>query len=67
MQASSPALPAGALAGLRIAQYRGLLRHIGVSTHRLDVARAILERLDNLSKPFGTKITREGDTGVIRL
>jgi aryl-alcohol dehydrogenase-like predicted oxidoreductase len=33
----------GALAGLRIAQYRGLVRHIGVSTHNLDVLRAIIE------------------------
>lgn len=33
----------GALAGLRIAQYRGLVRHIGVSTHDLEVARLIIE------------------------
>lgn len=29
----------GALAGLLIAQYRGLIRHIGVSSHHLEVAR----------------------------
>ena len=29
----------GALAGLQIARYRGLIDHIGVSTHSLDVAR----------------------------
>lgn len=33
----------GALAGLRIAQYRGLVRYVGVSTHNLDVLRAIVE------------------------
>jgi len=33
----------GALAGLRIAQFRGLVRHIGVSTHSLDVLRLIIE------------------------
>lgn len=33
----------GALAGLRIAQYRGLVRYIGVSTHNLEVLRAIIE------------------------
>ncbi|MGE3857378.1 MAG: aldo/keto reductase, partial [Dehalococcoidia bacterium] len=30
-------------AGLRIAQFRGLVRHIGVSTHNLEVLRAIIE------------------------
>lgn len=29
----------GALEGLKVAQYRGLVRHIGVSTHTLDIAR----------------------------
>ena len=29
----------GALAGLQIARYRGLIDHIGISTHSLDVAR----------------------------
>ena len=33
----------GALAGLRIAQFRGLVRHIGVSTHNLEVLRLIVE------------------------
>ncbi len=33
----------GALTGLRIAQFRGLVRHIGVSTHNLDVLRLIIE------------------------
>lgn len=33
----------GALEGLRIAQARGLVRFIGVSTHRLDVLRLILD------------------------
>ncbi len=33
----------GALAGLRIAQLRGLVRHIGVSTHNLEVLRLIIE------------------------
>ena len=33
----------GALAGLRIARYRGLVRHIGVSTHNLEVLRLIIE------------------------
>ena len=33
----------GALAGLRIAQFRGLVRHIGVSTHNLEVLRLIIE------------------------
>lgn len=33
----------GALSGLRIAQVRGLIRHIGVSTHNLDVLRMIIE------------------------
>ncbi|MEI7925752.1 MAG: aldo/keto reductase, partial [Chloroflexota bacterium] len=32
----------GALVGLRIAQFRGLVRHIGVSTHNLDVLRLII-------------------------
>jgi aryl-alcohol dehydrogenase-like predicted oxidoreductase len=32
----------GALEGLKVAQYRGLIRHIGVSTHSLDVAREII-------------------------
>lgn len=29
----------GALAGLKAAQYRGLVRHIGVSSHHLDLVR----------------------------
>ena len=33
----------GALAGLRIAQVRGLVRYIGVSTHNLEVLRLIVE------------------------
>lgn len=33
----------GALAGLRIAQARGLVRHIGVSTHSLDILARIVE------------------------
>jgi aryl-alcohol dehydrogenase-like predicted oxidoreductase len=33
----------GALEGLRIAQYRGLIDHIGVSTHDLDTARLLIE------------------------
>lgn len=32
----------GALAGLQIAQYRGLIDHIGVSSHHLDVLRALI-------------------------
>lgn len=35
--------PDGALAGLRIAQYRGLIRHIGVSSHDIEVLRLIIE------------------------
>ncbi|MSQ36102.1 MAG: aldo/keto reductase [Dehalococcoidia bacterium] len=33
----------GALAGLRIAQYRGLVRYIGMSSHSLDVLRLAIE------------------------
>jgi len=33
----------GALAGLRIAQYRELIRHIGVSSHNLEVLRRIID------------------------
>jgi aryl-alcohol dehydrogenase-like predicted oxidoreductase len=32
----------GALAGLQIARYRGLIDHIGISTHSLEVARAAI-------------------------
>lgn len=32
----------GALEGLRIAQHRGLIQHVGVSTHSLEVAREII-------------------------
>lgn len=32
----------GALAGLKTAQYRGLVAHIGISTHNLEVARAAI-------------------------
>ncbi|MSP22962.1 MAG: aldo/keto reductase [Dehalococcoidia bacterium] len=39
----------GALEGLRIAQYRGLIDHIGVSTHDLDTARLLID-----SGEFGT-------------
>ncbi len=39
----------GALAGLRVAQYRGLIGHIGVSSHDLDTARALI-----LSDAFDT-------------
>ena len=35
--------PEGALAGLRIAQYRGLIRHIGVSSHDIEVLRLIID------------------------
>lgn len=33
----------GALQGLKTAQYRGLIDHIGVSTHNLDIARRAIE------------------------
>ncbi len=33
----------GALEGLQIAQYRGLIGHIGISTHSLDVAQLAIE------------------------
>jgi predicted aldo/keto reductase-like oxidoreductase len=33
----------GALEGLRVAQYRGLIGHIGVSSHDLDIVRALIE------------------------
>ena len=33
----------GARAGLEVARYRGLVRHIGVSTHNLEVLRLIIE------------------------
>ena len=36
MRAEDSAAP-GALAGLKVAQYRGLIRHIGLSSHSLDV------------------------------
>lgn len=32
----------GALEGLQVAQYRGLIRHIGLSTHNLDIAREVI-------------------------
>ncbi len=32
----------GALEGLQIARYRGLIRHIGASTHHLEIAREII-------------------------
>lgn len=31
--------PGGALEGLKVAQFRGLVGHIGISTHNLDIAR----------------------------
>ncbi|WP_161138940.1 CapA family protein [Propylenella binzhouense] len=32
---------------------------------RGETARAVLERIDRLSRPYGTNLAREGDTGVI--
>ena len=34
-----PPGPNGALEGLKVAQYRGLIRHIGISAHNLDIVR----------------------------
>src|SRR5690606_6610783 len=41
--------PDGALEGLKAAQYRGLIGHIGVSTHNLELARRLI-----LSGEFAT-------------
>lgn len=66
----------GALAGLRIAQYRGLVRHIGVSTHNLEVLQLILESdaFDTVMVDYSAfapepaaliEAARERDIGVI--
>ena len=66
----------GALEGLRIAQYRGLVRHIGVSTHNLEVARDLIlsDAFDTIMLEYSAfypdsapliELAAEHDVGVI--
>lgn len=67
---------AGALEGLKVAQHRGLIGHIGISTHNLDVARAAITsgEFETVMLEYSAfhpesapliELAREQDVGVI--